>query len=54
MFWLIGSILLVAWIVAAFGLHHTGYVHVLLLASISFFVIQFAQDRRTRAHQSQN
>jgi len=54
MFWLIGSALFVAWVMAVFLMHYTGYIHILLLASISFVVIQLAQDRRTRAQRSQS
>jgi len=50
MLWLTGSLLLVCWLIAKFVLHKSGMVHLFLLAAVIFFVIQFAQDRRTREY----
>jgi Family of unknown function (DUF5670) len=44
-------ILFVIWFVLKFLLDKGGYVHALLLAGIACFVIQLAQDRRTRAQE---
>lgn len=55
MLWITGSLLLVIWFVMKFLLHKGGMVHLLLFAALSFFVIQFAQDRRTKEYeQTQN
>jgi hypothetical protein len=51
MLWIIGSILMVAWLVLKFLLHKSGMVHVLLLVAISTFVIQLVQDLRTKAYE---
>ena len=51
MLWFTGSLLLVIWIIAKFLLHKSGMVHLLLMAAIMFFVIQFAQDRRTKEYE---
>jgi Flp pilus assembly protein TadB len=50
MLWITGSLLLVIWFVAKFLLHKTGMVHLLLVISIILFIIQFAQDQRTREY----
>ena len=50
MLWLTGSLLLIGWLIAKFLLHKSGMVHILLIAAVIFFVIQFAQDRRTREY----
>ena len=50
MLWLTGSLLLVIWIIAKFLLHKSGMVHLLLMAAVILFVVQFAQDWRTREY----
>ena len=50
--WLVGSILLAIWLTEKFLLHKGGMVHALLLGAIGCFVVQLAQDRRTRAYQA--
>lgn len=47
MLWITGTLLLVVWLVATFALHKGGMVHALFFTAIAFFIIQFAQDRRT-------
>jgi hypothetical protein len=47
MLWITGSLLFVTWLIMTLVLHKSGMVHVLLFAALTFFVIQFAQDRRT-------
>jgi len=55
MLWISGSLLLIIWLIMKFLLHKGGMVHLLLFSALTFFVIQFAQDRRTREYeQSQN
>jgi uncharacterized membrane protein len=51
MLWIIGAILIVVWLVETFLLHKGGLVHVILMVAISTFVIQFAQDRRTKEYE---
>lgn len=50
MLWITGSLLLILWIIMKFLLHKSGMVHLLLMAAMIFFVIQFAQDRRTKEY----
>jgi len=50
MLWLTGSLLLVCWLIFKFLLHKTGMVHLFLISAIIFFIIQFAQDRRTKEY----
>ncbi len=51
MLWYTGSLLLVIWFVLKFLLHKSGMVHVILFAALTIFVIQFAQDLRTREYE---
>jgi len=51
MLWILGAILTASWLVAKFLLHKGGMIHVLLLIAASTFVIQFVQDRRTKAYE---
>jgi len=53
MFWYIGLILLALWVIEKFLLHKGGFVHTLLLAAISCMVVQFVQDRRTKAYRDE-
>ena len=50
MLWIVGSILIVVWLVETFVLHKGGMVHVLLMIAGSTFLIQVVQDWRTRAY----
>ena len=50
MLWIVGTIFLAIWFVAKFVLGKSGLVHTILLAALSCFVIQFLQDRRTKAY----
>ena len=50
MLWISGSILLVIWAVLKFALHKSGMVHVILFAALTVFVIQLAQEWRTREY----
>jgi hypothetical protein len=40
------AVLFVAWLVCAFVLGKGGYMHILLLSSVSTALAQFLQDRR--------
>jgi hypothetical protein len=50
--WILGAILLAVWFTEKFLLHKSGLVHAILLSAIACFVIQFVQDRRTRAYEA--
>jgi hypothetical protein len=51
MLWIVGSILFVIWLVEKFLLHKGGMIHVILMIAASIYLIQFVQDRRTKAYQ---
>ncbi len=51
MLWFVGSIVVVLWLVLKFLFHKSGMVHLCLMIAVSIFVIQFVQDRRTKAYQ---
>jgi hypothetical protein len=51
MLWIFVAVLTALWLVAKFLLHKGGMVHVLLLIAASAFVVQFLQDRRTKAYE---
>ena len=51
MLWITGSGLLIAWFILKFALHKGGAIHIMLFLAISFYVIQFAQDRRTKQYE---
>ncbi|MDX6383108.1 MAG: hypothetical protein QOK48_681 [Blastocatellia bacterium] len=51
MLWIAGSILIVVWAFETFVMHKGGMIHVILMIAISMFLIQFAQDRRTREYE---
>ena len=50
MLWYTGSLLLLAWAVLTFVLHKGGAIHILLFLAISFYLVQLAQDRRTKEY----
>ena len=51
MLWYTGSLVVVIWFVLKFVLHKGGAVHILLFLAISFYLVQLAQDRRTKEYQ---
>jgi hypothetical protein len=51
MLWIVGSAFLLAWLILKLLLHKSGWVHTLLFAALIFFVIQFAQDWRTKEYE---
>jgi len=50
MLWYTGSLLLLVWAVLTFVLHKGGSIHILLFLAISFYLVQLAQDRRTKEY----
>ena len=48
--WVVSAVVLIIWLVLKFVLHKGGYVHILLLFSISVFVVQLIAYRKTRYH----
>lgn len=50
--WVFSGLLLAAWLILKFLLHKGGYIHMLLLFSITVAVIQFLAERKTRYHTS--
>ena len=50
MLWYTGSLLLLVWAVLTFVLHKGGAIHILLFLAISFYLVQLAQDRRTKEY----
>jgi Family of unknown function (DUF5670) len=51
MLWIVGSILVALWVVEKFFFHKSGMVHVIVMIAASIYLIQFVQDRRTKAYQ---
>jgi Flp pilus assembly protein TadB len=51
MLWIFGAILTALWLVAKFLLHKGGMIHLVLMIAVASFIIQFAQDRRTKAYE---
>jgi hypothetical protein len=50
--WLIGSVILAIWFILKFLLHKGGYVHLLLILSLSMYGVQILADRKTRYHRN--
>jgi Flp pilus assembly protein TadB len=48
--WIISAGLAIVWFVLTFLLHKAGYVHIILIAAISIFVVQFTAYRNTQYH----
>lgn len=46
--WVVSGILFVVWAVLKFLLHKGGFIHMLLLGSISVFVVQLLAYRKAR------
>jgi hypothetical protein len=51
MLWIFGAIVTVLWLIAKFLLHKGGMIHTLLIVALACFIIQFAQDRRTKEYE---
>lgn len=50
--WVVSAALLILWFVLKFILHKGGYVHILLLTTISIFVVQLVTYRKTKYHKT--
>lgn len=50
MLWYTGSLLLLIWFVVKFVLHKGGSIHILFFLAIAFYLVQLAQDRRTKEY----
>lgn len=50
--WVISSLILLVWFILKFLLHKGGYVHMLLIASLSMYVVQILAFRKTRYHKN--
>ena len=50
--WVISSLALLVWFILKFLLHKGGYVHILLIGSLSMYVVQILADRKTRYHKN--
>jgi len=48
--WLIISLVLLLWFILKFLLHKSGYVHILLLISLSMIGVQLMAERKSRYH----
>jgi Family of unknown function (DUF5670) len=51
MLWIFGGLVTVLWLIAKFLLHKGGMIHTLLIVALACFIIQFAQDRRTKEYE---
>jgi hypothetical protein len=49
--WYLSGLLFLIWLVLKFLLHKSGFIHILLLASISLFVVQLTAYRKVRYQQ---
>ena len=50
--WVISSLILLVWFILKFLLHKGGYVHMLLLLSLSIIGVQILAYRKTRYHKN--
>lgn len=50
--WFLSAALLIVWFILKFLLHKGGYVHMLLVAAISIFVVQLIAYRKTQYHKT--
>ena len=48
--WASSGVLLLVWFILKFVLHKGGFIHILLLTSISIAVVQFIAHRKTQYH----
>ena len=48
--WVVSAGLAIVWFVLKFVLHKGGYIHILLIASISVLVVQLIASRNTHYH----
>jgi hypothetical protein len=50
--WFVSGALLIVWFILKFVLHKGGFIHVLLITSISLFVIELLGYRNKRYHRT--
>ncbi len=50
--WVVSFLILLVWFILKFLLHKGGYVHMLLLFSLSMFGVQILAYRKTRYHKN--
>ena len=50
MLWITGTLLLIVWAAATLIFHKSGMIHMVLMAAIALYIVQFAQDRRTKEY----
>ena len=50
--WVVSGLLLIVWFILKFAFHKAGFVHILLLTSVSLAVVQLITDRKTRYHKT--
>jgi hypothetical protein len=48
--WVLSSLILLVWFILKFLLHKGGYVHILLILSLSMFGVQVLAYRKTQYH----
>jgi hypothetical protein len=48
--WVVSAALMLVWFVLAVLFHKHGYVHILLIAALSVFGVEFIAYRKTRYH----
>ena len=50
--WVLSAALFAVWFILKFLLHKGGYVHILLIASLSIFGVQLLAYRKTQYHKT--
>jgi hypothetical protein len=48
--WIVSAGLAIVWFVLTFLFHKVGYVHIILIAAVSVFVVQITAYRKTQYH----
>jgi uncharacterized membrane protein len=48
--WIVPLVLAIVWFVLTFLLHKSGYVHIILIAAVSIFVVALTGYRNTQYH----
>ena len=51
MVWIVSGLLFLIWAILKFAFNRAGFVHVLLIAAISVFVVQLTAYRKTKYHE---
>jgi hypothetical protein len=50
--WVLSSLILLVWFILKFLLHKGGYVHILLMLSLTMFGVQVLAYRKTQYHKT--